>query len=182
MPDIVVTVPKDKWGEWIAEGDLAGDSWSGTAYAFSIGPRNIPHIGAGERVYVVAHGRLRGYALFRSIRPEANGWGIVRGGEAVAVTIPDPIRGFQGWRYRWWNRDDEVPFPDWKEAGVRKLRCRFCSFEVAVVRRLKSGKVRMGRDTLTWHVREKHPAEYAKIRSFVGRSSTSTRRPTADDE
>lgn len=65
---------------------------------------------------------------------------------------------------------------------MRMLRCRFCAFEVAFARRLKSGKVRMGRETLSWHVREKHPADYAKIRGFVAKSSSSLRRPTADEE
>ena len=37
----------------------------------------------------------------------------VRAGGAEAVTIPETIRGFQGYRYRWWRRYSEVPFPDW---------------------------------------------------------------------
>ena len=65
---------------------------------------------------------------------------------------------------------------------MRILRCRFCPFEVAYIRKLKSGKLRNGRDTLTWHVREKHPAEYVKIRAFVQRQSTSLRRPVVDEE
>ena len=60
---------------------------------------------------------------------------------------------------------------------MRMLKCRFCDFEIAFARRLKSGKVRMGRETLTWHVREKHPAEYGRIRQFVRRMSTAIPKP-----
>jgi len=30
-----------------------------------------------------------------------------------AVRIEEPIRGFRGFRYRWWDREVEKPFPDW---------------------------------------------------------------------
>ena len=34
----------------------------------------------------------------------------------VVVTIPPEAqtKGFRGFRYRWWNREDEVSFPDWE--------------------------------------------------------------------
>jgi hypothetical protein len=35
-----------------------------------------------------------------------------RGG---AVTLDEPIRGFRGWRYRWWSLESERPFPGWRE-------------------------------------------------------------------
>lgn len=66
MPDLVVTVPKNLWPEWIVEGDLPGED-TGDEYAFY-----------------------------------------------MACTIPAPVTGFRGWRYRWWSRDDEIPFPDWR--------------------------------------------------------------------
>ena len=128
MADVVVTVPKAKWEAWIAEGDLPGQPWSGLYSLFTIGTRR-PNIRPGERVYVVAHGRLRGYApLFepRYDRREVSAgdhrsayrtmvlWSLVRRGDPVAVTIPGQIRGFQGWRYRWWDREAEVPFQDWR--------------------------------------------------------------------
>lgn len=28
------------------------------------------------------------------------------------------VIGFQGWRRRWWQRENEIPFPDWKTKGV----------------------------------------------------------------
>ncbi len=108
--DIVVTVPKGRWAEWIAEGDLPGDDWSGAESYFSFGgPR--PRIEPGERVYIVAHGRLRGYAPLTYLHPAGY---LVRRGGAVAVTIVEPIRGFRGWRYRWWQQETETPFPDWR--------------------------------------------------------------------
>lgn len=109
MADCVVTVPKRLWDEWIAEGDLPGED-DGGEYVFWIGGP-LPTIAPGERVYIVAHGKLRGYAPLTRAVP---GYGLVRGGGAVACTIDEPIRGFQGWRYRHWNREDEKPFPDWR--------------------------------------------------------------------
>lgn len=71
----------------------------------------------GQRCCVVAHGRLRGYAPLFAVEVEA-GTGrlkaFIRKGGAAALTIPEAIRGFRGWRYRWWERSAEVPFPDWK--------------------------------------------------------------------
>lgn len=72
----------------------------------------------GERVYIVCEGKLRGYAPLLFIDDydnRSNGrWALVRGGGAVAVTIDEPIRGFQGFRYRRWEYKDEKPFPNWK--------------------------------------------------------------------
>lgn len=130
MPDVVVTVPKSKWAEWLEEGDLAYEDdsghptgWAGEyQYGFVVPSR--PRIKPGELVYVVAHGRLRGYAPL-VFEPSTDvqrfgyekGWALVRMGGAVAVTIPVEIQGFQGFRYRWWRRDMEVPFPDWRKVS-----------------------------------------------------------------
>tara|TARA_Y100000310_G_C20236853_1_gene602774 strand:- start:259 stop:612 length:354 start_codon:yes stop_codon:yes gene_type:complete len=115
MSDVVVTVPK-RFGlaEWIAEGDAAGEPWSGEMWDFYIGGAR-PSIQPGERVYVVYNGALRGYAPL--IRLDWYGYragSLIRGGGAVAVTVGQYIRGFRGWRYRWWNRASERPFPDWQ--------------------------------------------------------------------
>jgi hypothetical protein len=114
MADVVVTVPMRLWDEWLDEGDLPGDAPSGDEYAFYLfGGR--PQIVPGERVYVVAHGKLRGYAPLTLLgRGFSDGFALYRAGGAVACTIAEPIRGFRGWRYRWWNYDDERPFPDWR--------------------------------------------------------------------
>ena len=131
MSDIVVTVPKTfNYGEdelplglaqWCAEGDCAGDAWSGELWGFSVaGPR--PEIRPGERVYIVCQDRLRGYApLVRMDQLGPRYWDLIRGGGAVAVTIQEPVRGFRGWRYRWWNTAAEVPFPDWRVIPDRTL-------------------------------------------------------------
>ena len=142
MTDVVVTVPKRLWQEWISEGDLAHNglatldpripaAWAGEMeYGFNLATRGRPTIDPGERVYIVAHGQVRGYAPLVYIagageairrfgaKNTARSFALVRRGNAVACTIPDPVQGFQGWRYRWWDRDDEVAFPDWRTAGV----------------------------------------------------------------
>jgi hypothetical protein len=117
MPDLCVCVPKWSWPEWLAEGDAAGKSESGTEWGFSLG-RVKPPIKPGERLYIVAHNRLRGYAPVTGIKLLAGIWVICRQGGAVAVTIPEKIHGFQGFRRRWWDTKDELPFQDWKTEGV----------------------------------------------------------------
>jgi len=131
MPDVVVTVPKNfeyaglvGIEAWIREGDAAGDPWSGEEWHFYLGgPR--PQVKPGDRVYVVCNGKLRGYAplvRLEDYRGYVNengeyiggGYALVRHGGAVAVTIDEPIRGFRGFRYRWWKYEQERPFPDWK--------------------------------------------------------------------
>lgn len=131
MSDVVVTVPKRLWREWLAEGDVAfagaeitdgGAPWEGDQeYGFVVS-RN-PNILHGERVYIVAHGKLRGYApLIRIGAGQRFGGGprsraLIRRGDAVAVTIPEPIPGFRGFRYRWWDREIEIAFPAWRTDG-----------------------------------------------------------------
>jgi hypothetical protein len=113
MTDVVVTVPKGLWMEWIAEGDLPGDDPTGDEYAFYLGgPR--PDIQPGDRVYIVAHGKLRGYAPLTRIMETNSGFALCRSGNAIACTIPQKTTGFRGWRYRWWGRETEQPFPDWR--------------------------------------------------------------------
>ncbi len=117
MTDVVVTVPKSFGLErWIAEGDPAGAPWSGQEWHFYLGGP-LPKIEPGERVYVVYNGKLRGFApLVRIHRYPVpyRRFALVRRGGAEAVTIAEPIRGFRGFRYRWWEREQERPFPDWQ--------------------------------------------------------------------
>lgn len=117
MADLCVTCPAWFWYEWIAEGDAAGDPATGIEWGFSLG-KVKPPIAHGERLYIVAHNRLRGYAPVTGIKLLAGRWSICRHGGAVAVTIQEPIRGFQGFRRRWWAVESEVPFPEWKTEGV----------------------------------------------------------------
>ena len=113
MSDLVVTVPLSfGWAHWIGEGDPAGESWSGQLWDFSTWPK--PPIEPGERVYIVHAYKLRGYAPLVRVEQVGHRYALVRGGEAVAVTIDERITGFRGWRRRWWERDIERPFPEWR--------------------------------------------------------------------
>jgi len=117
MADVVVTLPKSfGLAAWIAEGDPAGAPYSGTEWGWYMGGRPPRNLDAGDRVYVVYDGHLIGYAPLVCIRqnPHIRGYVLVRRGGAVAVTIDQRIRGFQGCRYRWWDRSEERPFPHWK--------------------------------------------------------------------
>lgn len=132
MSDVVVTVPKNfthpaapgrkGLAAWIAEGDAAGESWSGQLWGFvTYGSISLAH--AGDRCYVVCEGRLRGYSPIVQVMYDQscfrNGQApvkLIRGGDAVAVTIPERIDGFRGMRRRWWDRSEEIPFPDWRTA------------------------------------------------------------------
>lgn len=137
MVDLVVTCPKGFWFDWIAEGDPAGTPESGQEWGWYMGGRQPP-IGAGDRLYVVAWGRLRGWAPVTVLRgavytkfgktPAAwleaeqvlfsDQWCICRRGGAEAITISEAIPGFRGWRKRWWPREAEVPFLEWQTEGV----------------------------------------------------------------
>ena len=110
MADLVATCPKDFWREWIAEGDAAGEPETGEEYGWFTEHSLRRSIKPGDRLYIVAHGKLRGYSIVTGI------WGgaIVRNGNAVACTIDEPIPGFRGLRLRWWDRGKERPFPEWK--------------------------------------------------------------------
>lgn len=123
MTDVCVTVPMRLWDQWIGEGDLPGEPWSGYENQFwFFGP--LPEMSPGDRVYIVAHGLLRGYApLVRiettcCLRPSAHC--LVRRGDAVAVTIARSIRGFRGWQYRDWKYEEERPFPEWALADTTR--------------------------------------------------------------
>lgn len=120
MSDIVVTVPKWFWFDWILEGDAAGQRGTGEEWGFTCGWQRPP-AGPGDRCYIVAHDKLRGYAPITRIAKDTDagrGWAIGRRGDAVAVTVEERIVGFRGWRECWWAREAEVPFPDWQTAGV----------------------------------------------------------------
>ena len=148
MSDVVVTVPKGMWADWLAEGELPGqERWpcffcpsqgecgichgsgeltpGATRWHFYLGGNPPTDIAPGDRVYIVAHGRLRGYSPLLHLGPgcwrgfdKPSGFAFIRGGGAEALTIPEPIRGFQGWRYRWWDRAIEVPFPGWQKVAA----------------------------------------------------------------
>lgn len=117
MADVVVTVPSDQYNAWLREGDLPGMPWSGYTSHFWLLrlPRNIE---VGDRVYVVAKRRLRGYAPLTGVERECrllpgarpHPGCLMREGGAVAVTIDEHITGFRGFRYVWWDRSAERPY------------------------------------------------------------------------
>lgn len=113
--NLVVTVPASFWPQWIAEGDPAGVPASGTEWGFYLGGTQ-PKITRGERLYIVARGKLRGYSPVTRVTFHEGRWVICREGGAVAVTIDQQIKGFQGWRYVWWKPEDEKPFPNWRDS------------------------------------------------------------------
>ena len=121
MADLVGTCPKDFWSEWVAEGDAAGDPETGEEWGWYTRHSNAQLIRPGDRFYVVAHGRLRGYSPVTRVEDHSHkggGWVICRRGGAVAVTIPSCIPGFRGLRQRWWRYVDEAPFPSWKTEDI----------------------------------------------------------------
>jgi hypothetical protein len=119
MSDLVVTVPKTIWFEWIAEGDGVGEPASGEEWAYWVSAARPP-IEPGDRLYVVAWGMLRGYAPVTRVAMGDHGrYGICRRGEAVACTVKGGRwDGFRGYRKRWWMREQEVPFPTWKTENI----------------------------------------------------------------
>ncbi|MGB8647294.1 MAG: hypothetical protein WCF84_18800, partial [Anaerolineae bacterium] len=77
----------------------------------------------GDRVYIVHKYKLRGYLPFVRIVEIENrahhlffGRFALVGHDAIAgITTSENIAGFAIWRYRWWDRQDERPFPNWGE-------------------------------------------------------------------
>lgn len=144
MTDVVVTVPMKLWSAWVAEGDLPGQEPEYESHFWFGGP--IPKIEPGDRVYIVAHGRVRGYAPLVRIEMECElnprRHCFVRTGGAVAVTPrcrhhhgrmwecnrfendcttkdhPLPVTGFRGVLYRWWPREIEMPYAEWQSDNV----------------------------------------------------------------
>lgn len=119
MVDLVGTCPKDFWQEWIEEGDPAGSPESGEEWGWHTRHRHARLIVPGDRFYVVAWGRLRGWAPVTRAHDDGNGgYVICRRGGAVACTTDENIPGFRGLLNRWWPREAEKSFPDWQTAGI----------------------------------------------------------------
>jgi hypothetical protein len=131
--DVVVTIPCGLFQEWKDEGALPGVPMPpDVEYHYTLRGGAPADVQVGDRVYVVACGKLRGYSPLTRLQKDCEfhlGDCLVREGGAVAVTLlcgthePDPtagtphpckIGGFRGFRYRWWGREHEAPFPDWR--------------------------------------------------------------------
>ncbi len=121
MADLVGTCPKDFWEDWIAEGDAAGDPPTGQEWGWYTRHHLAASIKPGDRFYVVAHGKLRGWAPVTRLDDRSfveHGFVICREANAIACTIPEVIPGFRGLRLRWWDRAIEEPFPNWKDRNA----------------------------------------------------------------
>ena len=116
MSDLVGTCPMWFWEEWLAEGDCAGESNTGREYEWQTKHSLINQIEPEDRFYVVAHGKLRGYAIVTCVGVSFNDPdydAITREGGAIACTINEAIKGFRGLRKVWWGRSQEHLFSDW---------------------------------------------------------------------
>lgn len=119
MVDLVGTCPKGFWLEWLDEGDIAGSPYTGETWSWFTRDRKAELIKPGDRFYVVAWDKLRGYAPVVEVRKTGDGgYAICRRGDAVACTISTAIPGFRGLRQPFWDRAAEVPFPTWKTDGI----------------------------------------------------------------
>ncbi len=123
MTDLVGTCPKDFWLEWIAEGDAAGAPSSGEEWGWYTHHGLAREIRPGERFYVVAHGRLRGWAAVTRVKYSTDGRPvcICRQGGAVAITIDEPVTGISRAAPALVAARHRAPVPDWKTAGIGKI-------------------------------------------------------------
>ena len=60
--DLVGTCPKGEFLAWIAEGDAVGEPYTGEEWGWYTSHSLAATIKPGDRFYVVAHGKLRGWA------------------------------------------------------------------------------------------------------------------------
>lgn len=117
MTDIVVTVPRDKWADWLkqhGEGDQRGRRRNFHIYDKEQGR---PPASEGDDIYVVAHGRLRCLLMIERIVPLMGGW-LVTASMVRPVTLAGYVPGFKGWRRRWWDTQHELPFDAWRTEAV----------------------------------------------------------------
>jgi hypothetical protein len=114
MTDIVITVARDKWADFLAE--HGPGTTRGRLHVFHLfGDR--PPVASGDTLYVISHGRLRCALMVDLIVPQSGGWQIVAG-FLRPVTKPGFIQGYAGWKRCWWTKLDEAPFADWRSEAV----------------------------------------------------------------
>lgn len=115
MGEIARAVSSESGGStWIDPDDYSlGARAIAAAFAVRLAEITADLQAASERIsWLEAE---RDAALVR-IQQHERGYGLIRRGGAVAVTIPQQIPGFRGFRYCWWDRALEVPFPEWRTA------------------------------------------------------------------
>lgn len=115
MSDIVFNVPgnyayrQNQRGlaAWMAEGGFPGEE-SGFEWSWTL-PFGSPVVEPGDRVYAVYAGKLIGFAPLVRLDRQGRRPVLVRSGGAVSVTIDERVRPFNGFKYRWWEREHETP-------------------------------------------------------------------------
>lgn len=119
--DIVVTVPRERWEEFLAGGGLPGDP---PAPGSAQGPWtydlfNVEELRAmpGQRIFFFAYGKLRLWApVFAIERVYKRRWRVWRGpAEAATLDGYTYQPGFPGWRLVWWPAHAEAEFPGWRD-------------------------------------------------------------------
>jgi hypothetical protein len=89
MTDLVGTCPKTFWDEWIAEGGAAGAPETGEEWGWYTKARMARVIRPGDRFYIVAGGRLRGWAPVVRLDCFERGFAIIRQGGAVVCSLAE---------------------------------------------------------------------------------------------
>jgi hypothetical protein len=114
MTDIVVTVARESWPNFLAEhGAGTNRGRMHVVQFYGERPQGLP----GDQLYIVSHGRVRCALLIDRIMPHAGGWQIIAS-MLRPVTLAGYVGGFPDCRRRWWNRPDELPFDAWRTEAV----------------------------------------------------------------
>lgn len=108
--DIVLYIPERSWERFLAEGDTPNDGeWSGLTHPHCLSgrPKNLQR---GDHVYFASGGEVRYRAPIFGTAEHNGRFYLLRQGGAEWVELDEPVRPFQGFRYRWWDLDDEVHY------------------------------------------------------------------------
>ena len=112
MTDIVVTVSRRHWQSWLQGGCEPGRLRSFHVFG------DKPPCCFGDRLYVLAHNRIRCRLIVDDVQPLRGGWMMFARFEQGMTVRGATIRGFKGWQRRWWRDADEIDFPEWRTAGL----------------------------------------------------------------
>lgn len=117
MTDIVITIPRETWGDWLAHHGPGLQRGKLRTFHIYDHARGRPPSSAGDMLYVAAHGRLRCVFLIEQVHPLRGGW-FIWATMTRSVTLKDHVPGFKGWRRRWWDVAAEEDFDAWRTEGV----------------------------------------------------------------
>lgn len=94
MSDLVVTVPMRLWDDWLEEGDLPGEKWSGTFWSFYVSGAvpQVPVLHEGESPETVEDhlGPLGGFGG----QPRGNLWQMVAPDVRCYIVAHRRLRGY----------------------------------------------------------------------------------------